>query len=68
MPLDLKNTTSDWLVCKCGNEPHKEGFYPCLPDGELIEPTLDSAWSGLYLCARCLAIYNIDTFDQEGTA
>lgn len=69
MPLNLKETTADWLVCKCGNEPHKDGFYTCLVNGEIVEPVLDGPWDGtLYLCAKCDAIYNIDTFDQVGVA
>jgi hypothetical protein len=67
MPLDLKKSQVDWLVCQCGNEPDAEGFYTCLPNGELVEPTLGGAWGGsLYLCERCGAIYDIDIMEQVG--
>lgn len=69
MPLNLKQTTYDWFVCSCGNEPHLHGFYPCLTNGTPVEPVLDGAWDGvLYVCAKCYAIYDQDTFDQVGEA
>lgn len=69
MPLNLKESCVDWLVCSCGNEPHKDGFYSCLNTGEYVEPTINGSWQGnLYVCVRCFAIYDIDTFDEIGTA
>jgi hypothetical protein len=69
MALDLRRTSSDWLVCTCGNQPHIDGFYPCLPDGTIIEPDIDGEWNGLlYVCQGCNAIYDIDTYEQVGTA
>lgn len=44
------------FVCECGNEPHKDGFFPCDADGLEMEPTIESSWDGLYLCARCGAV------------
>lgn len=44
------------FVCECGNEPHKDGFFPCDADGLEMEPTIKSSWDGLYLCARCGAV------------
>jgi hypothetical protein len=67
MPLNLKETTIDWLVCQCGNEPHLDGFYTCLSDGRPAEPVLDGLWQGhLYICAKCYSIYDIDTLDEVG--
>lgn len=43
--------------CKCGNNDRGEGFFPCLENGEIIEPTLDSGWKDLYKCVRCGQIY-----------
>lgn len=28
----------DW-TCLCGNQPHRDGFYPCDRDGREVEPT-----------------------------
>ena len=39
--------------CECGNETYTDGFYPCFPDGTEVEPTIDSGWSGHYICLRC---------------
>lgn len=69
MPLDLKNSTVDWLVCQCGNNPGRDGFYTCLKNGEFADPGLDGPWDGsLYVCTFCFAIYDIDTYDQVGVA
>lgn len=53
----------DW-VCVCGNMPHSDGFYPCLPDGTEVEPLQDGPWDGLYVCARCTRIVDGDTGEQ----
>ena len=69
MPLNLKETTADWLVCQCGNEPHKDGFFTCLKDGTPVEPVLDGLWEGsLYVCASCYSIYDVDVFEETGKA
>lgn len=72
MPLNLKETTSDWLVCQCGNQPHFDGFFPCTATGFPVEPVgfnRDGLWEGeLYVCGKCYSIYNIDTFDETGVA
>ena len=69
MPLNLKDSVVDWLVCQCGNNPSRAGFYTCMENGEFVEPTLDSKWDGTsYVCTYCYAIYNIDTFEQVGIA
>lgn len=66
MPLDYVRSVADWLVCKCGNEPHLDGFYPCLEDGTPVEPTPQLWKKNIYICARCFSVYDIDTFDQLG--
>ncbi len=69
MPLNLKETTEDWLVCQCGNIPNVDGFYTCLEDGRPVEPDVDGPWEGsLYVCASCFSIYNIYTYEEIGKA
>jgi hypothetical protein len=38
-------------ICLCGNEPSKDGFFPCDEKGNEMEPV--AGWGGLYVCARC---------------
>ena len=58
---------ADWTVCICGNEPYIEGFYPCLPTGEVIEP--DNTWDQiLYYCERCHRIINMISGTVTGQA
>jgi hypothetical protein len=58
---------ADWTVCLCGNEPHIEGFYPCLPTGEVVEP--DHQWvQTLYYCERCHRIIDMITGTVSGQA
>ena len=69
MPLNLKETTYDWLVCQCGNTPNLDGFYTCLEDGTPVEPDVNGPWDGnLYVCGGCFSIYDIVTFEQVGIA
>lgn len=69
MPLDIDKSTIDWLVCQCGNEPSRDGFYTCTENGAYAEPEIGGPWQGhLYVCTRCFAIYDIDTLDQVGVA
>jgi hypothetical protein len=35
-------------TCKSWDE-----WQTCLPDGVLVEPTLESAWAGHYICGNC---------------
>ncbi|MBL9084973.1 MAG: hypothetical protein JNK76_24430 [Planctomycetales bacterium] len=44
--------------CECGNEPHRDGFYPCNEKGELVEPTPGEWTSGLYRCERCRFVFH----------
>ncbi len=67
MNLNLKETTSDWFVCGCGNNPHLDGFETCLKDGKIVEPT-PKEWDGVhYICNRCATVYNSDTFENVPT-
>lgn len=44
----------DDIECECGNTPHSNGFYPCLPDGTEVEPVIGGDWDGeSYVCGRC---------------
>jgi hypothetical protein len=56
----------DWIVCLCGNEPHIEGFYPCLPTGKVIEP--DHQWDEFYYCERCHRIIDATSGTVTGQA
>jgi len=57
--------TDDW-VCVCGNRPDADGFFPCDPSGERVEPT-PGAWPSpfwprpFYICDRCGRIIDADT-------
>jgi hypothetical protein len=53
---------NDSPVCTCRNTPYTDGFDTCLADGTVIEPTIDSAWDGLYICNRCLLVWRIPAF------
>lgn len=69
MTLNYELTLADWLVCQCGNEPDSDGFYSCLPSGEIVSPDATGSWDGSsYLCYRCGAVYDITTLDQTGEA
>jgi len=48
------------LVCKCGNTTASDGFQPCDKNGNVIEPTVDSDWNGLYVCSKCGEIHSIE--------
>lgn len=58
--------SDDWMVCLCGNEPDKEGFYPCNVNGEMVEPTEES-WNGdLYACDGCGRIIGRSSLQVQG--
>jgi len=44
--------------CGCGNTSFIDGLFPCNSNGEVIEPTIENGWNGLYRCGRCGQIYN----------
>ena len=69
MTLNYELTMVDWWVCQCGNEPDKDGFYSCMPDGRIVEPTLEGPWNGVsFLCYQCGCIYDCNTLDETGIA
>jgi len=43
----------DEYMCPCGNHANRSGFYPCDANGVEMEPTIESDWSGLYVCMKC---------------
>lgn len=51
--------TEESVLCECGNTINGSGFDTCLPDGTLVEPTLDSKWDCDYLCNDCGLVHNI---------
>lgn len=55
--LDWASSLGDDISCICGNTPHQEGFYPCLPDGLSIEPNVGSGWENHFKCAKCHQIF-----------
>jgi len=58
---------TDWFKCRCGNEPHSDGFFPCDYDGRIIPPLIDGKWEGhLYVCIRCGRIIEQYTLDVVG--
>jgi hypothetical protein len=55
-PERIDVLADDVWVCRCGNAPDTDGFYPCLPDGRTVEP-VEGVWvEPLYVCARCYRI------------
>ena len=62
----ISGQVADWMACLCDNEPHIEGFYPCLPTGKVIEP--DNEWQELYYCERCHRIIDSITGMVTGQA
>jgi len=44
-----RGDTEAW-ICVCGNTPSGAGFYPCDANGNEMEPTIGSGWTGLYVC------------------
>ncbi|MFN9903016.1 MAG: hypothetical protein ACK55Z_30435 [bacterium] len=50
--ITTHKSDADW-VCACGNTPDTDGFFSCDSDGNEMEPTLESDWDGLFVCASC---------------
>jgi hypothetical protein len=65
--MTIPHFTGDDWVCGCGNEPHLDGFQPCLKTGRLVEPT-PAAWTDgeLYRCMRCYSIITWDSSRDRG--
>lgn len=54
--------------CRCGNQSHTDGFYPCLRNGQFVEPTEEKWTDGdLHRCERCGAIIETDSDTEEGS-
>ena len=63
----ITGAVADTVTCLCGNEPHIDGFYPCLSTGEVIEP--EGYWDeALYYCESCHRIINMITGAVTGQA
>lgn len=59
-------TGDDW-VCGCGNQPHLDGFQPCLKTGRLVEPSTAGLLDGEhYRCMRCACIIEWDSARDRG--
>lgn len=65
--IEREPQDEDAWVCKCGNMPHTDGFYPCDKHGNEMEPKIGSGWEDLYVCARCGRIIKQDTLEVVGT-
>lgn len=50
--------------CQCGNTTRTDGFYHCLPDGTLVEPTIGGPWDGHYRCERCGKVETLTEWGQ----
>jgi hypothetical protein len=50
----------DDFKCKCGNQSHLAGFYPCDSEGNYREP--DQGWEGHYKCDDCNQVYKPTNF------
>ncbi len=59
--------TGDEWHCVCGNQPHTDGFQPCLKSGRLVEPSIAGWMDGeLYRCMRCDRIIEWDSARDRG--
>lgn len=65
--IECLSGSSDWVTCRCGNEPHIDGFYSCANDGRIVSPTIDGEWQGsLYVCIRCGRYFHLDSLIVAG--
>ncbi len=53
-------------ICKCGNMPAQDGFFPCDTTGNEMEPLVGSDWKNLYVCGKCGRIINQFSLEIEG--
>ena len=60
---NYKTFEGENFYCKCGNQPHGDGYFPCDKDGNNVEPTPEWGEFPLYVCAGCREIY---LFKKEG--
>ena len=65
----IRKEPGDDIECvpSCNNNPAMDGFYPCLWNGEEVEPYAEGPWKGrLYVCARCGRIIDVETLQVIG--
>jgi hypothetical protein len=55
-------------ICRCGNVPEEDGFYPCDGAGNLVEPTPEEWTTNWYVCARCGVMVDQHTLVIVGQA
>ena len=58
-----KDNDEAW-ICICGNQPSEEGFFPCDEKGNETDP--DANWGGLYVCARCGRMIDLESLHVVG--
>ena len=56
----------DFWTCVCGNQPDRDGFYPCDESGNQVEPTPEEWKKPLYVCAACGRIIDQETLAVVG--
>ena len=61
-----KGNKEAW-ICKCGNTPSNEGFYPCNSEGEKVDPTPEEWNTKLYVCNKCGVMIDQDNLEIEGS-
>jgi hypothetical protein len=59
----IKKEKNDFFHCVCGNTDDDCGFYPCDPDGNEVEPTIECWPDDLYCCDRCGRIIDSNTLE-----
>jgi hypothetical protein len=65
--MTVASFIGDEWHCECGNQPHTDGFQPCLATGRLVEPTIADWTDGeLYRCMRCDRIIEWDSASDRG--
>ena len=57
----------DSWICRCGNTPLEDGFYPCDTQGRKVEPTPEEWTTNCYVCDRCGRIIEQSTREVVGT-
>jgi len=62
----IRVTDKDIWICPCGNQPDQDGFLPCNPDGNEVEPLPEQWREPLYVCAKCGRIIHQDTLEVVG--
>lgn len=59
--------STDWWTCRCGNQPHYEGFFTCTETGKIIPPSTEEGWDEVhYVCHRCWRIIDQNSLEIVG--